>query len=69
MEEPTLFPAPFHGTQEGAFVNYLLAALSLEQPAPETAGSGDIKPIGQIQIRVRIIICTHFRSLWWTPES
>ena len=46
-----------------------LAALDSEQPAPETAGSRDIKPIGQIQIRVRIIICTHFWSLWWMPES
>ena len=28
----------------------VLRAGSLEQPAPETAGSEDIKPIGQIQI-------------------
>ena len=27
MEEPTLFPAPFHGTQEGAFENYMYKAV------------------------------------------
>ena len=31
-----------------------------EQPAPETAGSKDIKLIGHIEIRVRNIIRTHF---------
>ena len=30
----------------------MLAALSLEQPAPETAGSKDIKPIGQIKFEL-----------------
>ena len=39
------------------------AVLDSEQQAPETAGSEDIKPIGQIQIWVRIIICTQFWSL------
>ena len=45
----------------------VLAALDSEKPALETVSSEDIKPI--VQIRVRIIICTHFQSLWWMPES
>ena len=36
------------------------STIDSEQPVPETTGCEDIKPIGQIQIQVRIIICTHF---------